>query len=217
MPPLTPENAAIRAVNVTASEVGALLTNDHPYTTPADIFDRLTGGEPVEPVQNEAMEVGTFMEPAIAALAAHRFDLTIEACSDTYAHPWARLSATPDYLITDEPAAADNGPGLLEIKMSGRSDMWPARGPLPSHVEWQVRAQLACTNRLHAVVAVLVGMVLRTYTVERDIDLEARMLAAVNRFWEDHVVTGIRPEQRPIAQTFSFDADEVTQEEAIAS
>lgn len=216
MPALTPLNEMIRGQNVTASEVGALMARYpytepsyglHPYTTPELIWDRLCSPFALEDIPNEAMETGSFMEPAIAALAARRLELRIRANSKTYVHRRVRLAATPDYLVIGQP------PGLLEIKLSGRVEMWPYRGPMPSHVEWQVRAQLACTRRFTAAVCVLVGAGLRTFLVEREPDKEAEMLANVDRFWRDHVVTGIRPTPAlPAIQTFSFDADPAIRE-----
>lgn len=190
MPGLTPANDAIRLENVTASEVGALL-DTHPYMTPEAIWDRLCNPFALERTSNEAMETGSWMEPAIAGLAARRLGITIRANRKSYVHPKVRLAATPDYLVVAQP------PGLLEIKMSGRPEMWPLRGPLPPHVEWQVRAQMACARRYTAAVAVLVGVGLRTFLVERDREQEDRMLAAVDRFWREHVVTGIRPTPAP--------------------
>lgn len=211
MPPLTPRNLELRAQNVTASEVGALL-GEHPYTDPSLIWDRLCSPFALDRPSTEAMETGSFMEPAIAALAARRLELRIRANSKTYVHPKVRLSATPDYLVIGQP------PGLLEIKMSGRVEMWPYRGPIPEHIEWQVRAQMACTRRYTVAVCVLVGVGLRTFLFDREPDKEARMLAAVDRFWRDHVVTGIRPAPAaPAMQTFSFDADPaIGEKEAVA-
>lgn len=195
MPPLNPRNDAIRSENVTASEVGALL-GPHPYITPEGIWDRLCSPFALTRDVNEYMETGTAMEPAIAALAARRLGLRLRANSKTYVHKRVRLCATPDYLVLGEP------PGLVEIKLSGRPEMWPIRGPLPLHVEAQVRAQMACTNRNTAAVCVLVGAGLRTFLLEREPDMEDRMLTKVDAFWRDHILTGIRPEPAAPAELF---------------
>lgn len=189
MPALTLANQEIRAANVTASEVGALLA-DHPYTTPELIWDRLCSPFALGRPQSEAMLNGSFLEPAIAALASKRLGLRLRASSKTYVHPKVRLCATPDYLVLGTP------PGLVEIKLSGSRDMWSRLEP-PEHVEWQVRAQMACTGRETAAICVLIGTGLRTYLLERDRDKEGRMLAEVDRFWTDHIKTGIRPDPRP--------------------
>lgn len=183
MPPLTPANALIRSQNVTASEVGALM-GPHIYATPEGIWDRLMGLEPAR-VASEAMDTGSFMEHAILRLAEKRLNLRARANSRTYVHKRVRLCATPDAFVLGQP------PGLIEIKLSGRPELWRA---IPDHVAWQVRAQMAVTGRDTAAVCVLVGVGLRTFLLERDLELEAQMLAAVDRFWVDYIVAGVRPE-----------------------
>lgn len=206
MPPLTPANAAIRAENVTASEVGALL-GPHPYTDATAIYDRLMG-EPEIRKATEAMDTGSFMEHAILRLAEHRLQLKARANSRTFVHPRVRLCATPDAFVIGQP------PGLIEIKLSGRPDIWSS---VPDHVEWQVRAQMACSNRQTAAVCVLLGGGLRTFLLERDPDLEARLLNAVETFWTEHIVARVRPAPAVLAATFSFDADgAIPEKESIA-
>lgn len=187
MPPLTPRNDEIRAQNVTASEVGALL-GPHPYMTPELIWDRLCSPFALERASNEFMETGSFMEHAILRLAEKRLNLKARANSRSFVSKTHRLSATPDAFVIGQP------PGLLELKLSGRPEMWRQ---IPEHVLWQVRAQMHCTNRDTAAVCVLVGAGLRTFLEVRDRAEEDRMLAAVQAFWIDHVVTGIRPTPRP--------------------
>lgn len=181
---LTEANALIRSQNVTASEVGALL-GPHPYTDPERIWDRLVSPLPMGEDSSEAMETGSFMEIAILRLAEQRLGLKARANAKTYVHPAVRLCATPDALVLGTP------PGLIEVKLSGRPEMWRS---VPPHVEWQVRAQMACTGRQTAAVCVLVGAGLRTFLLERDLVLEDQMLAAVVRFWFSYVVPKVRPE-----------------------
>lgn len=186
-PALTPANEAIRAMNVTASEVGALL-GDHPYMTPEGIWDRLCSPFALQLEQSEQMQNGSFMEAAILRLAEKRLGIKARLNSRTYVHPKVRLCATPDALVAGTP------PGLVEIKLSGRVELWRS---VPEYVEWQVRAQMACTGRQTAAVCVFVGAGLRTFLLEREADKEAQLLQAVDTFWVDHIVTGVRPEPRP--------------------
>lgn len=188
MPPLTEANHAARARNVTASEVGALL-GKHPYATPQTIYDRLMGLEaPREP--SAAMEIGSAMEGAILRYAQARHGFKARQNSRTYEHSRVRLSATPDAFTSRLPWDIMPVRAIVEVKMSARLDQWR---DLPEQYEWQVRAQLACTNRDHGAVFALVGMSLNTYAVYRDRQMEERLLQAVERFWTDHIVTGIRP------------------------
>lgn len=180
---LTEANMAIRAANVTASEVGALL-DPHPYMTPERIWDRLVSPFPMEVIASEAMDNGSFMEAAILRLAEKRLGLKARQNSKTYTHKTVHLCATPDALVLGTP------PALVEIKLSGNHEMWRS---VPLHVLWQVRAQMACTNRDTAAVCVLVGSGLRTFLVERDPIEEERMLEAVERFWTFNVEGRQRP------------------------
>jgi predicted phage-related endonuclease len=52
----------------------------------------------------------------------------------------------------------------------------------------QVAGQLLCADAAEADVAVFVGGDLRHYTVRREARMDAAILAAVERFWADHVL-----------------------------
>jgi len=187
---LTEANAAIRAQNVTASEVGALLA-PHPYMTPERIWDRLVSPLPMSVVVSEAMDTGSFMEAAILRLAEKRLGIRARQNAKTYTHKTVHLCATPDALVLGSTLIGPEPvPELVEVKLSGRPEMWRE---VPIHVEWQVRAQMACTGRSTTAVCVLVGAGLRTFIVERDALLEAELLEAVDRFWEINVVGLQRP------------------------
>ena len=193
MPPLTPANQLIRSRNVTASEVGALL-GEHPYQSPGSVWDRLTG-YPDERPQSEAMHVGTLLEPVILRLASERLSVPMRpgptrliANSRTFVHHRVRLAATPDAMIV---GPSWHGRALVELKASG--SRWRWEHGLPDDVVWQCRAQMACAKRDRVIVIVLVGVSVYEYVVERQRGPEQRMLRAVDRFWNEYVMTGIRP------------------------
>lgn len=181
---LTERNDEIREANVTASECGALM-GTHPYSTPELIWDRLCSPFALTRDQNEYMETGSHMESAILRLAEKRLHFRARQNQRTFVHKRVRLCATPDAFVIGQP------PGLVEIKLSGRPEIWRT---VPEHVEWQVRAQMACTGRETAAVCVLVGAGLRTFLMEREADKEDRLLERVDAFWRDHIVTRERPE-----------------------
>lgn len=180
MPAPTVEGQWIRASRVGASEVGALMGH-HPFVTAGDIWARLQGHEERRR-STQAMQIGNDLEPAVAALWSVHAARKVVRCSRTYAHRSVRLCATPDYYV---PASE-----LLEVKVSGDWDMWR---DLPEHVEWQTRAQMACTGRMRCHVAVLLGGTLRTFTVQRDLDAERQMLETVAAFVEAFVDSGTPP------------------------
>jgi len=213
MPPLTEANALIRAANVTASEVAALLPSGHPYATPTSIYDRLTLGG--DDKSSQAMRIGSFMESAVLRFAEAELGFRARANARTFIHPLVRLAATPDaFAIGRLPWEFAPSRALIEVKMSGRPELWRE---VPDYIEWQCRAQMAVTGRDAVYIVVLAAMRLLSFPIYRDLDKEAEMLAAVQRFWADHIVARVRPEPAGPATSmpFSFDAD-TPQREAIA-
>jgi len=202
MPALTPQNDLVRARNVTASEVGALL-DKHPYTSPTRIYDRLTAPAMDTHRQSEAMAIGVFLEPHVARYAAKKMGLRLRAANRSIEYKGkllrdttgqsvpVNLCATPDYYVLGQNA-------LVEIKVSSIMYGW-TEDTLHPHYEWQARAQMACTNRDLCIVCAMVGSTFYAIPIVRDLQKERRMLEAVDNFWYAHVMTGIRPE--PIDQT----------------
>lgn len=185
MPALTAQNDLVRSRNVTASEVGALL-DKHPYTNPTKIYDRLTNPIMDEHRQSEAMAIGVFLEPYVARYAARTLGLKLRAATRTVEFPGAvNLCATPDYIVLNKRM-------LVEIKVSSIMYGWTEETLHPQY-EWQARAQMACTDRDTCIVCAMVGSKFFAIPVVRDLQKEERMLNAVDTFWMQHVMTGIRP------------------------
>ena len=179
MPELTERNRLARRQRVGASEVGALL-DPHPYTTPGRIYDRIVNDRGVD--QTQVMRVGSLLEGPVAKAWGWINSKTVRANRRTYLSPvTAWLAATPDYFVSAEHA-------LLEVKLTG--DRWD---DIPPHVVWQVRAQLHCTNRDLAYVAVANGSQLRSFEVSRDLYAEDEMLSAVERFGAEYIEPRIPP------------------------
>lgn len=202
MPALTPANDLVRARNVTASEVGALL-GPHPYTSPTKIYDRLMTPAMDTHQQSEAMGIGVFLEPHVARYASRKLGLRLRAANRSIEYKGkllrtvtgesvgVNLCATPDYYVLGQPM-------LVEIKVSSIMYGW-TEDNLHPHYEWQARAQLACTNRDLCIVCAMVGSTFYHVPVVRDLQKERDMLEAVDRFWYGNVMTGIRPE--PVDKT----------------
>jgi predicted phage-related endonuclease len=215
MPPLTEKNAAIRAVNVSASEVAALMPSGHPYASAQSIYDRLVNPERAKP-GSQAMRIGSAMEPSILRFAEAELGFKARANATTFVHPWVRLCATPDAFARSRmPWAITTERALIEVKMSGRADGWR---DIPDYIEWQCRAQLACTGYDVVYIVVLAAMRLLSFPVFRERDKEAQLSDAVLAFWQDHVIPRVRPEPAApaIATPFSFD-DVARQPEPTAS
>lgn len=190
MPGLTASNHEVRARNVSASEVGALM-GEHPYSTPEAVWDRLCAPETVVRRESEPMSLGSWFEAAILRYAERRDGFRARLNARTIEHRQVRLCGTPDAFVTRPmPWALVPERALVEVKMSGRPELWSS---VPPYVEWQARAQLSVTDRDVVYVYVLVGMALVRHAVWRDSEKEKRLLEAVNRFWTENVVAGVRP------------------------
>lgn len=200
MPALTPENDAVRARNVTASEVGALL-GPHPYTNPLRIYHRLTGDPAyIKPEHTEAMELGIFFERRIAQYAAEKYGVRIRANVRTHEMKGHMLAATPDFYVLHPRGLIAFGPPrmLIECKLSSILYGW-TEDRLAPHIEWQARAQLAVTGRDVCLVAALVGSQFHLIPVARNKASEGRMLDAVDEM-EYRVMRGMPPAPPEIPQ-----------------
>jgi len=188
---LSPEQRAARRTRIGASEVAALLEpSEHPYTTPARIYERIVEG--VETESNARMRVGQRLEPAVLALARQEFLLKARACHRSYVHPYLPVCASPDAYLTD-------GEGLVEVKVT--SALWTDQPP--RYVIAQVQCQLWLAHRSYAQVVVLQGSSLRCLSVQRDGAFIARIEAGVRRFWERHL-RPLHPPTAPSSRDFEL-------------
>jgi len=185
MPALTLANDLVRARNVAASECGALM-GYHPYSTPTTIFDRLSTPAWGNIEQTEPMRLGQFMEPYIAKYTAQKLGLKLRANPRTLEHGKVNLCATPDYYVIGHRM-------LVEVKLSSKLYVW-SEDTLQPYIDWQARAQMAVTNRDAVIIAALVGSQFHLVTVLRDEDKETALLTAIDTFWHEHVLPGVRPE-----------------------
>jgi len=146
--------------------------------------------------QSEAMAIGSFLEPYVARYAARKLGLRLRAATRTIEYRGlferedgervnVNLCATPDYYVLGQRM-------LVEIKVSSILYGWNEDDLHPQY-EWQARAQMACTNRDTCIVCAMVGSNFFHIPIVRDLQKERMMLSAVDKFWYDHVMPGIRP------------------------
>lgn len=172
-----------------ASEVPAIMGLS-PYATGSDVWlDRMGLAGPKD--DTPAMAAGRALERPLLRMANDRDGLGFRHNRMTLAHPdypTVPMFATPDGF----------GPGrqsTAEVKLVGRrfSD-WSPTEP-PDYVTAQARAAMACVPQArYAVVIAFVGSDLRTYRIERDLDIEERLVEFVARWWHDHIVGEVAPE-----------------------
>lgn len=103
----------LRQRDVTASTVGALL-GVHDYVTPLQLWALKSGSYQNNPEETEPMRRGRLLEPvALAVLREERPTWAVEAGSQYFRDPAARLGATPDAHVID-PARV--GFGNFQVK-----------------------------------------------------------------------------------------------------
>lgn len=173
--PGTPEWAA----KVTASKVAAILGLS-PFDSQYSIWQLMAGNIPPA-TETRPMKRGNMLENAVLDwwLEEHP-DMTEVARQKWYPlEEWA--GATPDMDVTGPTGDLEG----VDAKTIGRDDEWADEPPV--HYLASSMFQMACAPEMKRVhLAVLFGKPfdLRTYTIERDDDLIAQILAQARAFYD---------------------------------
>lgn len=165
-----------------------------PFSRNAADIAMLKRGEVDEPAKSTTdQEIGSFMEPAIAQLAAKKYGWELwgpKFCtSEKYPFACANLDQTILHQRMD---------GILECKHSAQwrewgdaTDGWEG---LPIYYAVQIFWQLGVTGwpvaYLAAVIANGFGHELRIYRIDRDEEMIDQTMEAGRRWWDAHVVRG---------------------------
>lgn len=157
-------------------------------------LDKRGEGLPVE--ESEPMKWGRAVEEAIATEYAIRHGRLLWNPEGVMAHPeHPILIGTPDRIVLD---TMTSRPAYgLEIKTSRYGDGFGDSGSqeVPHDYAAQCAHYMAITGAERWDLAVLIGgNEYREYTLERDPDLEAAMVDRLLRWWQRHIVEGVRPE-----------------------
>ena len=173
------------------------------YGGPYDVWASKVHGYSVE--QTEPMIFGLEVEPAIASMYARKTGRIVTNPGDTlitYApgKPW--LGATLDRVTVGSETypAPDwvSGEAALELKSVGRRDLSPEKweNEGPPHEYWvQLQIQMYCIGADWGSLAGLFpGYQLAIKDYERDDNFLADAIPKLEKFWKEHVETGIAPE-----------------------
>lgn len=155
------------------------------YETPFAVWARKTGALPPDESENELLECGLVLQPAIIELLRRRsgYQVVEEPAWTVRRHPhisW--LGCSLDAFIDD----AEAGIGVVEAKNVGSYNAadWKDQEP-PLRYNVQVQAQMAVTGATWAIVVGLIGgNRLVWHTVPRDDTFIDRMVRALGEFWE---------------------------------
>lgn len=194
---LTSEQKLLRRQGCGGSEVAAVVGLD-PYRTDFDVAVAKLQG--FEAAATPEMERGSFLEPALAALYAHRTGALL-AETGTLVHPtMPHVLCTPDRLATLDGRTYD-----LSIKApTGRlRSMWgePGSDEVPMGYLFQLQWELFVLGAHgmvdpageHHLAADLDGD-LRVFTIKGDPELQLELVARVSHWWQRHIVAGVLPE-----------------------
>lgn len=148
----------LRARNVGGSEIAALF-NLSPYTTHYRIWHEKRGLlTPVE-IENERIQAGQFLEPAIIQWANAKWGLRLQKCHEYVEHPTLEgMGCTPDAFDLEDTeylAQIKNVDGLRF------SIEWEAEGDTitkaPIHILLQVQHEMEACQKKHSYLIVCVG------------------------------------------------------------
>lgn len=185
-----------RARDVTSTESAALFGMS-PYMTAYELY-HVKRGE-LENVfdDNERIQAGRHLEPAIASLVAERYGVIVEPFKQYATDRADRIGGSFDYLIVgvQRDTAEDDrlqqmfhahGPGILEIKNVDSlafKRRWQ-EDETPAHIEIQLQHQLELTRHPWGCIVPFVGgHTTELYIRERRPDVGQAIREAVREFW----------------------------------
>ena len=200
-----PFAARTRPLGLGGTDIGAILGLS-PYKTPLELWSELVSGE--QPANRELIHLrfGQHAESFIASEYERATNLFTAVHSPTlfhkkhgfmFGHVDRFVLDTPDTpAVVDGTITADK---LLECKTSSafNKNDWgePGTDQVPPLYLVQCAWYMAITECRSADLAVLIGNSdFRTYTIDRDLELEGLILSHAQHFWHEHVLGKKPPE-----------------------
>ena len=171
----------LRRSGIGGSDVAAIC-GLNPWRGPLSVWLSKMGQAP-EIEQNEAMEIGEFMEDAIANLFAKRTGYKIKVSGVVLRHPeYPFMLANIDRWVEDETGQT----GVLEVKNVGErmAKHW-ADDAVPDYYQVQVQHYLAVTDAPYAWIAPLIGgNRLAPVRIERNDAVIDWLIEIEGQFWK---------------------------------
>jgi putative phage-type endonuclease len=191
-----------RRNHIGSSDVSALFTDTdgnslNPFATALDIWcEKYYNVEPLD--VTEAMARGNRYESVLIQFARDELHVDIDADPERM-----------NFICEDHPVFACNLDGFgydgkkrfaIEAKTTSLADEWgePGTDQVPYTVMLQVHHQMLCANLDRAYIAALLGgfrLREEIFIVDRDERIINAIIETGEKFWRDHVLTGIPPEQ----------------------
>lgn len=175
-----PDTRAPKSFGIGASEIAAI-AGLNPYASPWDVWLRKTG-QALDEAENEAMEWGHRLEPAIRQKYVDQTGAVVYVPPESLyhaEHAWAR--ATPDGVVLN---AAGRWQHLLQCKNVGGwvEKSWSDAPPI--YVQLQEQWEMYVTGMARADVAALIGgNRFQVYTVHREQRIIDDLVTIATDFW----------------------------------
>lgn len=184
---------AARREGISASDIAAVL-GFGPYRTPWEVWaDKTSQPTRTFDATREYIRLGVALEPWLLAQAGHILGSPARrTAARLYAHPRDRWQlCSPDGQIDDDTGIEAKTAGLASGY--GIPDGWTdTHAPLGYELQCRWVMRVRGYQRM-VLVALVAGLGLRTYTYERDLDVEVDMVAQVSQWRERHLVRGEEP------------------------
>ena len=182
-----------------------------PWKTPLELWTEKTAPEPPPDTPSEYMTWGSLLEDTVAIEAAVRLNPDLDA---DHVRRWPgsvirrsnimrRYSQAP-FMTANIDRVIVHSDAILEVKTTGwRTDDWgePGTDQVPEQYLAQCLHYLVVTGReqCHLAVLFMGPRELGLYTINRDPEAAEALVEAEREFWEGHVLTGLPPEPRSVA------------------
>lgn len=197
---ITEKQRQSRAKGIGSSEAGVIMGVDR-WSTPYDLWLHKTGRVP--PIENnDAMRLGTILEPTLLQLAGERMNKRVVRPSSHFVGHLPIYRANIDGMIE----TAQRGSDIVEIKTTGITEGWGTEGTdeVPEQVKVQVSYQMACASSNLAYVACLsgaFGLSFKIYRIPYDADFCEYILERVGAWWNKHIVLDEPPPEAGSLET----------------
>lgn len=195
-----------RRAGLGGSDIGAILGLSH-YRTPVDVWAEKTGRASGQE-ETLQMRFGTYAEEFVAREYTAKTGNAVQRFTSMLRHPSAPVLGNVDRLVI--PSGAKVASHKTEIRTdlglecktanafaAFNSDDWGEEGTdqIPSAYLVQCATYMALTGCRSWDLAVLFGnQEVRVYSLKRDNELEAEIIARASEWWDRHIVADVPPE-----------------------
>lgn len=185
-----------RKLGIGGSDCAAIM-GQSPFCTKRDLYYDKCGIESVMDEEESnwvAKEVGHRLEELVAEIFSKKTGLKVFPIRKMFRHPlYPFMLADVDYFIE----FPDGSIGILECKTTNYNcqDKWAGES-VPVNYEYQGRHYMAVTNLNKVYFACLYGNNENEFIIryiERDMDIEADLIAEEEYFWKEQVLKKVEP------------------------